>query len=393
MIFSRRELLKNSAAAGVLVSSPFVQTMLAWQRRDEQGGTTPRGKKIGDVSFRGELPIDMETVQGSELDGRLYSDLSKLTPEAPVMSTRDFYLRTCASALLENHEDGWTIRMGGLASQPVDFTAERLKSMAGRRGVHLMECAGNTRAFHFGLVSAADWSGVLLSEVLHLVKNKPDGARILISGFDRYQASSATSTPGASWIFTQDELSSAGAFLATEMNGEPLTQDHGAPVRLVMPGWYGCTCIKWVNEISFVSDQAEATSQMLEYFGRVTHQADAPALAREYAPATIESAAIPIRVERWLVDGSIKFRVVGVLWGGSRPVKNLEIRFNPEEDYVPVELEAASGDIWSFWTHWWTPSSAGAYLIRLRVKNPEVPTKRLDSGFYVRSVEIEQADL
>jgi len=256
-----------------------------------------------------------------------------------------------------------------------------------------MECAGNTRAFHFGLMSAADWSGVPLSEVLNLVQPERGAGRILISGFDRYQANSATSIPGASWIFTPEELSSAGAFLATGMNGEPLTRDHGAPVRLIMPGWYGCTCIKWVNEIAFVAADVEATSQMLEYYGRVTHQGEVPRFAKQFGPAVIEYGAIPIRIERWRVEGTIKFRVVGILWGGSQPVKTLEIRFNPEEEYVPVDLETASADIWTFWTHWWTPGSAGDYLIRLRVKEPQTPSKRLDSGFYVRSVEIEEADL
>jgi len=177
------------------------------------------------------------------------------------------------------------------------------------------------------------------------------------------------------------------------MNGEPLTRDHGAPVRLVVPGWYACTCIKWVNEIALVDDGAEATSQMQEYRGRVTHEAGVPQFAKDYGPAKIEYAATPIRVERWLVNGRIKFRVIGILWGGSQPAKGLEIRFNPEEDYVPVELQRASGDIWSFWTYAWSPKKPGSYLIRLRVKDPETPTKRLDAGFYLRSVEIDEKDL
>jgi len=113
------------------------------------------------------------------------------------------------------------------------------------------------------------------------------------------------------------------------MNGQPLSRDHGAPVRLIMPGWYGCTSIKWVNAITFVDENFLATSQMQEFAAR-THQQGVPKLARDYRPAIIDQAAMPIRVEKWFVDGRIKYRVLGILWGGSRLVKALEIRFNPE---------------------------------------------------------------
>jgi hypothetical protein len=100
---------------------------------------------------------------------------------------------------------------------------------------------------------------------------------------------------------------------------------------------------------------------------------------------------MPIRVEKWLVDGKIKYRVAGILWGGSRLVKVLEIRFNPEEDYVRVDnFSQTTNDPWSFWSHAWTPKAVGTYMIRLRVADPVVETKRLDSGYYVRSVEVTE---
>jgi hypothetical protein len=129
---------------------------------------------------------------------------------------------------------------------------------------------------------------------------------------------------------------------------------------------------------------------MQEYAGR-THQRGVLRLARDYQPASIDQSAMPIKIEKWLVGGRIKYRVVGILWGGSRPVNVLEIRFNPEEDYVPVgSFRQTANDPWSFWTHAWTPKILGTYMIRLRVKDPPVTTKRLDSGYYVRSVEITE---
>jgi len=345
------------------------------------------GKEIGEVPFVGEYPFEMNTVIGIELDGRLYTDLSTLTPENPIIPINNFYIRTCASKLLEDDKP-WIIRVGGPAREGASLSPARLTAMEKPMGIHLMECAGNQRACHFGLMSAASWTGVGLTDILDTLRIGPGSTYVLVSGFDRYQTESVTSIPGASWIFKLEKLRAAGAFLATRMNGEPLSRDHGAPVRLVVPGWYGCACIKWVNEIARVPDDAPATLQMKEYAKR-TGQQGIPDLARDYLPAAIDYAATPIRVVRWSVGGAIKYRIVGLLWGGSVPVKTLEIRFHPEDGYVPVDqLEPPGQNSWRFWTHAWAPPKEGKYLIRLRVKDPVVQAKRLESGYHVRAVVI-----
>jgi DMSO/TMAO reductase YedYZ molybdopterin-dependent catalytic subunit len=278
----------------------------------------------------------------------------------------------------------------GHVDKPRSRTSEELKRAAKPVGLHLMECAGNVPQAHFGLISVANWAGVPIAELLENTGARPQGSRVLITGFDQYATKSRTSVPGASWIFSLKELKAAQAFLATEMNGEPLTEDHGAPIRLVVPGWYGCTCIKWVERITFVGDGVEPTSQMQEYAGR-THQRGLPALARDFQPAMIDPAAMPVRIEKWFVEGKIKYRVVGIAWGGTAPVKTLMIRFNPDEDYVQVDrFEQSKNDPWTLWTHAWSPKEPGKYSIRLAIKDPGVRTRRLDTGYYVRTVEISE---
>jgi len=347
------------------------------------------GEMLGIMPFAREGAVPMDTAVGEELDGRLYTDLTSATPEEPITAAGRFYIRTRASSLLRE-QDLQSILLRGLAGAPLDVRVGDLRAQARPMGTHLMECAGNTREGRFGLISVADWTGIPLAEVLQRIPSIPQGARILVSGFDRYASQSANSTAGASWIFSVDDIRAAGAFLATGMDGQPLTRDHGAPVRLVVPGWYGCACIKWLNEIRVVPDSAEITSQMQEFAFR-TMQRGSPKLAREYQAPVIDQSAMVTRVEKWRVGERIRYRVAGILWGGTAPVKRLEIRFNPEEDYISVdEFQQSSNDPWNFWSHSWSPAAPGTYLLRLRVAEPAMQTRRLDMGFYMREVEISE---
>ena len=367
-----------------LQSTPITRSLLS-RTADASGD----GSWLGVVPFSGEGRPPMGEVIGTELDGRLFTDLSALTPENPVTPADSFFIRTRASKLLDPSSP-WTIQVAGRIEKPIAISAEALAKKAGPMGIHGMECSGNTRSAHFGMMSVAAWHGVYLQEILETAKPRKTGARVLVSGFDRYEEESMTSEPGAGWIFTPDQLFSSNAFLATKMNGQPLRADHGAPVRLMVPGWYGCVCVKWVNQIEFVSDDAPATSQMQEYASR-TMQMGIPSLARDYQPAIVDIAAMPTRIEKWLVGGKIKYRVTGIQWGGPAPSQAIEIRFDPIENFVPVENIASSQSTnLCFWSHEWSPSRTGKFTIRLRLNAANINARRLNSGYYDRSVEIAE---
>jgi DMSO/TMAO reductase YedYZ molybdopterin-dependent catalytic subunit len=192
-------------------------------------------------------------------------------------------------------------------------------------------------------------------------------------------------------VFPLDAVASTGAFLAIRVNGEPLPRDHGAPVRLVVPGWYGCTWIKWVDEIRFVGADEPVTSQMIEFSLR-THQRAVPKRALEYEPPAIDLAAMPIRVEKRRVDGKLVYRVVGIVWGGDKPVDRLAIRFRAGDRPQPFTLCPAprTHRMWSLWEYRWQPAEPGLYSIALSTLDPAVRTRRLDVSFYVRRVFLDE---
>jgi hypothetical protein len=117
-----------------------------------------------------------------------------------------------------------------------------------------------------------------------------------------------------------------------------------------------------------------------------------PLLARDFIPAVIDTAAMPVRVEKWQIDGRIAYRITGIIWGGSRPTNALSIRFRSGGPWVKVDdcPLPASTLTWSAWTHTWRPEAPGRYQIVLRVDDPAIRTRRLDIFFYVREVDIDE---
>ena len=202
------------------------------------------GMQVGELAFANEDPVAFGTPIGEGLDGRLFFDLSQLTPDALITPNELFYVRTRRPDLLDPAAP-WQIDVSGLVDAPRALSLSDIEPLVMPMGVQLLECAGNTRARKFGLLSACEWSGAPMADVLARVGVRAEATRVLVSGFDEYSQPSADgSTPGASWIFTFAELEAAGAFLATVMNGQPLPPDHGAPGpspgRGVSSG--GCVC-------------------------------------------------------------------------------------------------------------------------------------------------------
>ncbi len=303
------------------------------------------------------------------------------------MPNERFFIRTTVPADLDL-AGPWSIRVRGLVDADMTLTMEDLTPFVRPQGSFVLECSGN-RGSGFGLMSAASWDGILIDDLLKMLSPTSDATRLLVGGFDETAASSAHATRGASWIFSFDQLVDAGAFLATRMNGEALSPDHGAPVRLYIPGWYGCAAIKWVNALKFVSDNAPATAQMREFASR-THQRGVPDLARDYRAAMADQAAMPVRIEQWRVGSKTRYRVVGILWGGQKVIEQLTLRFNPGEPFVPVQVSPAMqhNQPWTLWSTNWVPPGPGRYRTRARIDDWSIPTRRLDQGWYDRVVEI-----
>jgi DMSO/TMAO reductase YedYZ molybdopterin-dependent catalytic subunit len=393
---SRRQILGTIAAAGAatLVDPGEVLARLAADVPCAAGG--PAGEIVG------LLPLFRDRSQPQEfgvkyggvgLDARLVTDLSKLEPNKLITPNELAYIRTeMPAAAAEAAAKGpWVLDAGGLIAQPAALRLDDLVKLSKKMGPHLFECSGNANPANFGLMSVAEWEGIPLTEVVARLKPAKEATGVLVSGFDHIGQNSQRSIVGASWVYPLASLEKLGAFLAVRMNGEPVPDDHGKPVRLVVPGWYGCTWIKWVNEITLVGPDEPATTQMVEFANR-THQAEPHKLAASYTPADIQTAATPVRVEKRKGPNGLEYRIVGIVWGGTKAVDRLQIRFKKDEAFTPFAVCPApkTHAMWSLWEYRWKPSAPGTYDIALEVADQSVPQRRLKTGYYVRQVKVEE---
>src|SRR3981081_1820902 len=202
-VLTRREILKTSVIAGGITLAGFHNMRLPAFLGQATKDSVQGGQYLGSITFLGESPMPMDIPMGTGLDGRLYTDLSAVGPDNPITPNDKFYVRTRASALLGDSKP-WLINVTGLVKQPSKISLTDLKKLSRPAGLHLLECSGNVRDAHFGMLSVADWAGVPLSAILDSVRIQKAASHVLISGFDRYLETSATSLPGASWVFTVD---------------------------------------------------------------------------------------------------------------------------------------------------------------------------------------------
>ncbi len=391
---SRRQVLEALAAAGAATLVEPGEVLARLAATVPCSGAAPAGELQGTLPlFRDRSRAQAFGVKygGPGLDARLVTDLSALEPNNLITPNNLAYIRTEIPPAAANHQGPWTLDASGFVAKPAVLKLDDLARLSKNIGAHLFECSGNANPANFGLMSVAEWDGIPLIDVVSRLKPSREATAVLVGGVDHIGQVSQRSIVGASWVFPLASLDALGACLAVRMNGEPVPADHGRPVRLVVPGWYGCSWIKWVNEIRLVGPDEPATSQMVEFASR-THQTEPHKFARDYSPADIQTAATPVRVEKRRGPSGIEYRIVGVVWGGTKPVDRLAIRFRTDAEFQPFSVcpTPTTHSTWSLWEYRWKPNAPGTYDIALRVADASVPQRRLETGYYMRQVRIDE---
>jgi DMSO/TMAO reductase YedYZ molybdopterin-dependent catalytic subunit len=245
------------------------------------------------------------------------------------------------------------------------FTLDELQARERRTIPVTLECAGNGRAllerhepsqpWLSEAVGTAEWTGTPLAPLLR--ETGVTGTEIVFTGLDRGVQGGVEHVYERS-LPLEDALHD-DVLLAYEMNGAPLPPQHGAPLRLVVPGWYGMTHVKWLAAIR-ASEEAFTGWQQAE-----AYRIDGVPVQRLEPRALMVPPGIPDFLSRERFAEAGEHELVGRAWSGFGPVERVEVSVDGD-DWQPARLDAPLGEhAWRGW-RWAWQATPGEHELRCR---------------------------
>ncbi|HEY6566653.1 MAG TPA: sulfite oxidase [Actinomycetota bacterium] len=256
----------------------------------------------------------------------------------------------------------WSLHLDGF-DHPMTLSVDDLRARSQVTEAVTLECAGNGRAMFesrpvsqpwlLEAVGNAEWTGVPLASVLDEAGVPGDTVEILFTGLDRgveggLEQSYQRSLP-------LEEARRDGVLLAYEMNGQPLLPQHGAPLRLVVPGWYGMTHVKWLDRIEALDHPFQGYQHTAGYRLR-SHPDDPGEPVTRILPRSLMVppgvAGFPQR-ERHLAAGRVELE--GRAWSGAAAIAQVEVSTDGGTTWIDAVVDPPAGPhAWQRWHLDWT---------------------------------------
>src|SRR5574341_1629715 len=286
----------------------------------------------------------------------------------------------------------WRLRVEGRVEKPLALGLDEIRRLPAKTLRVTMECAGNGRGqlaprypsvpwLEEG-VSTADWTGVPLRDLLNRAALRPHTVEIAFHGADRgidagVEHNFARSLP-------LDEALRDDVLLAYAMNGAPLPPQHGAPLRLVVPRWYGMASVKWLSRIEALERPFDGFQQARSYhFRRVAGERGEPCRLMR-VNSLMAPPGIPDFYTRHRVLEVEDVQIIGRAWSGAAPIERVE--FGIDGTWREASLEPqADPHCWRRWTVTWN-AAVGNHTLACRATDAAGNTQPLEppwdvSGF------------
>jgi sulfane dehydrogenase subunit SoxC len=272
----------------------------------------------------------------------------------------------------------WRLRVGGHVAREFSLSLEELQARPAVRLPVTMECAGNGRArlsprpvsqpWLLEAVGTAEWGGTPLRPLLEQAGLRDGAAEVLFSGLDRGVEAEVEQRFERS-LAVGDALRD-DVLLAWEVNGQPLPPQHGFPLRLVVPGWYGMASVKWLGEITVLDRPYDGYQQRWAYRLRQDEDEDGVPLDVILPRALMVPPGIPDFMTRHRLLDRDSCRLEGRAWSGRGRVVAVEVSVDGGETWAAAELDEAPGPFaWSAWRFEWSPPGPGEYILCARARD------------------------
>jgi DMSO/TMAO reductase YedYZ molybdopterin-dependent catalytic subunit len=286
--------------------------------------------------------------------------------------------------------DTWRLDVAGAVERPVALDLEEIRARPPTSVTVTMECAGNGRAlleprpvsqpWLLEAVGNATWTGVRVADLLTAAGVRADAVDVVFTGADRgvegeVEQAYARGLP-------LEESMRPDVLVAYEMNGGPLPAQHGFPLRLVVPGWYGMTSVKWLTRIEVLPRPFDGYQNVRGY--RMRENEDDPGTpVTTIAP---RSLLIPPGIPEFatrsrVVDAGVHL-IQGRAWSGRSTIVSVEASDDGGSTWADAELEAPGEGGWQRWVWSWV-ARPGERILACRATDGAGATQPLEPAWNV----------
>ncbi len=348
---SRREILKGSLALtglGLVGVPPWALPALAQSETLVPFTDIPANANFTPAGDRRQL--DLRRIEGP------------FTPADQFFTTQHYGHPTIDPTTFR-------LKVSGLVSRPQSLSLDDLRRLGSSELIAGFECSGNRRPLQ-GLSSNGRWTGVPLKAVLDRAGVKAEAREFVFFGADkgeedvdfRGQTFKVEQQFGRS--LNRDRALSGEPFVAWALGGEPLTRHQGAPLRLIVPGWYGVANVKYLSQVHLQEEEYLGKYQARWYRSLKGEMIDGQLMWKE---AAITRLQLKSYIARVTTNGQ-RHRVLGVILHDGTPIRSVEVKVD-DGPWQAATLDSATRAkySWKLFTFDWTGATAGEHTLVSRV--------------------------
>jgi DMSO/TMAO reductase YedYZ molybdopterin-dependent catalytic subunit len=256
-------------------------------------------------------------------------------------------------------EESWRLEVGGLVERPLSLSLADLRARPTVEVAVTMECAGNGRAhvephvvsqpWLLEAVGTARWRGTPVAGLLDEARIAEGATDVLFTGLDRGVEGGEEQAYARALALA--EIRTSEAILAYEINGIPLPPQHGFPLRLVVPGWYGMTSVKWLSSITVLAERFDGYQMRNSYRMRQAEEDPGEPIMRMAPRSLMIPPGIPEFLSRSRIVTSGVCELRGRAWAGEAPIAGVEVSTDGGRTWGEADLGDDSLGPWA-WRAW-----------------------------------------
>jgi len=290
----------------------------------------------------------------------------------------------------------YELSVGGRVRNPLRLTLDEITSRPATTLTVTLECAGNGRArlsprpmsqpWLGEAVGTAEWTGTSLASLLDEAGPLPEAVDVVFTGLDRGVQGGVDQWYERS--LSLEDASRPEVLLVYAINGMPLPPQHGFPLRLIVPGWYGMTHVKWLRSITVADREFGGYQQATSYHYRTREGEGGEPVTRMLPRALMVPPGVPDFMTRTRFVKPSKHEIEGRAWSGRGAIVKVEFSDDGGASWARARLEAPVSQYgWRRWTSDWDATRLGEYELCVRATDEAGNVQPVDPSWNFEGVQ------